>query len=72
MFHANGWTFTWIVTAVGGDARLPAQGRSGAQCSELIRDEHITLLCAAPTVLIALANAPAGGARRGARRACAW
>ena len=30
MFHANGWTFTWIVTAVGGGARLPAQGRSGA------------------------------------------
>ena len=28
MFHANGWTFVWIVTAVGGDARLPAQGRS--------------------------------------------
>ena len=30
MFHANGWTFTWTVTAVGGHARLPAQGRPGA------------------------------------------
>ena len=30
MFHANGWTFTWIVTAVGGQARLPSKGRSGA------------------------------------------
>ena len=29
MFHANGWTFSWTVTAVGGGARLPAQGRSG-------------------------------------------
>ena len=33
MFHANGWTFVWIVTAVGGDARLPAQGRARAACS---------------------------------------
>ena len=28
MFHANGWTFVWIVTAVGRHARLPAEGRS--------------------------------------------
>ena len=33
MFHANGWTFIWIVTAVGGDARLPAQGRARARSS---------------------------------------
>ena len=33
MFHANGWTFVWIVTAVGGDPRLPAQGRAGARSS---------------------------------------
>jgi len=57
MFHANGWTFTWIVTAVGAlhvclrkvDPRL---------VFELIEREQITMLCAAPTVLIALANAP--------------
>ena len=29
MFHANGWTFVWTVTAVGADARLPAQDRAG-------------------------------------------
>ncbi len=57
MFHANGWTFVWIVTAVGAHARLPAQGRS-ARVFELIGSERITMLCAAPTVLIALANAP--------------
>ena len=27
MFHANGWTFVWGVTAVGGVPCLPAQGR---------------------------------------------
>ena len=30
MFHCNGWTYTWAVTAVGRHARVPAQGRSGA------------------------------------------
>ena len=25
MFHANGWTFVWIVTAVGGSSCLPAK-----------------------------------------------
>ena len=29
MFHCNGWCFPWAVTAVGGHARLPAQGRPG-------------------------------------------
>ena len=28
MFHANGWTFVWTVTAVGRDARLSAKSRS--------------------------------------------
>ena len=36
MFHANGWTFVWTVTAVGARARLPAQGRSGQECSTSI------------------------------------
>ena len=27
MFHANGWTFTWTVTAAGREARLPAEVR---------------------------------------------
>ena len=59
MFHANGWTFVWIVTAVGGDARLPAQGRAGADLRADRDAERITMLCAAPTVLIGIANAPA-------------
>src|SRR5437879_3584920 len=57
MFHANGWTFVWIVTAVGGGhVCLPKV--DPARVFELIRNEHVTWLCAAPTVLIALADAP--------------
>ena len=56
MFHANGWTFTWIVTAVGGThVCLPKV--DPARVYELIQDEQVGMLCAAPTVLIALANA---------------
>jgi len=56
MFHANGWTFTWIVTAVGG-THVCLRKVEPAQVFRLIRDERINLLCAAPTVLISLANA---------------
>ena len=57
MFHANGWTFTWIVTAVGGThvcLRRVEPPRIFAACES----ERITMLCAAPTVLIGIANAP--------------
>src|SRR6267378_2793004 len=58
MFHANGWTFIWIVTAVGG-THICLPKVEPAKVFELIRNEHVNWLCAAPTVLIALANAPA-------------
>ena len=57
MFHANGWTFVWIVTAVGG-AHVCLRKIDAAQAFGLMRDERVTMLCAAPTVLIALASAP--------------
>ena len=69
MFHANGWTFTWTVTAAGGThvcLRQPAPAR----VFEMIDREAITAFCAAPTVLIGLANAPervGQGARRDVR-----
>jgi fatty-acyl-CoA synthase len=57
MFHANGWTFVWVVTAVGGThVCLPRV--EAARIFELIRRERVSWLCAAPTVLIALASAP--------------
>jgi fatty-acyl-CoA synthase len=65
MFHANGWTFTWIVTAVGA-AHICLRRIDPSTVFRLIADEAVTMLCAAPTVLISLANAP-DDARRLAR-----
>jgi fatty-acyl-CoA synthase len=66
MFHANGWTFTWTVTAVGG-VHVCLPKLDAAAVFDLIARERISMLCAAPTVLIALANAPEP-VRRGAPR----
>jgi fatty-acyl-CoA synthase len=57
MFHANGWTFVWIVTAVGG-AHICLRRVEPAQIFRLIDEERVTTLCAAPTVLIGIANSP--------------
>jgi fatty-acyl-CoA synthase len=69
MFHANGWTFVWIVTAVGG-VHICLRKVQPAAVFQLMKEESATLLCAAPTVLIGLANAPDAlrqGALRGVR-----
>jgi acyl-CoA synthetase (AMP-forming)/AMP-acid ligase II len=58
MFHANGWTFVWTVTAVGG-AHICLRKVDPIRIFELIAAERVSMLCAAPTVLIPLANAPA-------------
>ena len=57
MFHANGWTFTWTVTAVGA-VHVCLPKLDAAAVFDLIARERVSMLCAAPTVLIALANAP--------------
>jgi fatty-acyl-CoA synthase len=57
MFHANGWTFTWSVTIVGA-THVCLRKLEPQRAFELMRTERITMLCAAPTVLIALANTP--------------
>lgn len=56
MFHANGWTFTWTVTAVGA-RHVCLRKVEPASVFRLVAAEHVTVLCAAPTVLIALASA---------------
>ena len=58
MFHANGWTFVWTVTAVGA-THLCLRRVEPRAIFTTIRDEKATMLCAAPTVLIGIANAPA-------------
>jgi len=57
MFHANGWTFVWTVTAAGA-THVCLRKVEPRAVFELMTKERITMLCAAPTVLIALANAP--------------
>jgi len=69
MFHANGWTYTWIVTAVGG-AHVCLRKVEPIKVFELVKTEGVTMLCAAPTVLIGIANASAearAGAPKGVR-----
>ncbi|HEY2442197.1 MAG TPA: long-chain-fatty-acid--CoA ligase [Streptosporangiaceae bacterium] len=56
MFHANGWTYTWTVTAAAG-THVCLRKVDPAAVFGLIRDERVQLLCAAPTVLISLASA---------------
>src|SRR5216683_3370159 len=58
MFHANGWTYTWIVSAVGAK-HICLRRVEPKRVFDLARQEHVTMLCAAPTVLIALASASA-------------
>jgi len=57
MFHANGWTFTWTVTAVGA-THICLRRVEPARIFEALAAERVTLLCAAPTVLIGVAHAP--------------
>ena len=58
MFHANGWTYTWTVTAAAGTHVCLRQVSPGS-VFRLIREENVRWMCAAPTVLISLASAPA-------------
>ena len=57
MFHANGWTYTWTVTAAAG-THVCLRTVDAVTIFGLIRDEKVTRLCAAPTVLITMASAP--------------
>ena len=69
MFHANGWTFVWIVTAAGA-THVCLRKVDAAEVFALTKRERITMLCAAPTVLITVANAAPElrtGAPRGIR-----
>ncbi len=66
MFHANGWTFVWIVTAIGG-THICLRKVEPRAVFEKIEQESVTMLCAAPTVLISIANGPEE-LRRTARR----
>ena len=58
MFHANGWAFVWTVTAVGA-AHICLRKVEPVAVFKQIKQESVSMFCAAPTVLISIANAPA-------------
>ena len=55
MFHCNGWTYPWAVTAIAGTHVCLRKVEPG-RIWELFESEEITHYCAAPTVQIPLAN----------------
>jgi fatty-acyl-CoA synthase len=57
MFHANGWTFVWTVTAVGAAHICLRKAQPELIIDRIVRD-RANLLCAAPTVLLGLVNCP--------------
>ncbi len=57
MFHCNGWTFTWAVTAACA-THVCLRQPDPALIYPLIRDEQVTHMCGAPIILNMLVNAP--------------
>jgi len=66
MFHCDGWTFTWAVTAAMG-THVCLRKVDPKLIFELIEQEDVTHMCGAPIVLNMLANAPAEIQRRATR-----
>src|ERR687893_290330 len=61
MFHCNGWTFPWAVTAVAA-THVCLRKVEAARIWELFDGEGITHYCAAPTVQIGIVNEDAAHA----------
>ncbi len=57
MFHCNGWTYPWAVTAVGA-THVCLRAVDPAAIFRLIAEEKVTHLCGAPVVLTMLIHAP--------------
>jgi len=57
MFHCNGWTYTWAVTAAAG-THVCLRKVDPARIFPMIRHHGVTHMCGAPVVLNALAHAP--------------
>ncbi len=55
MFHCNGWTLPWAVTAIAG-THVCLRKVEPARVWELFESEGITHYCAAPTVQIGIVN----------------
>ena len=63
MFHCNGWTYTWAVTAVAG-THVCLRRVDPAAIFAAIAEHRVTHLCGAPIVLNLLVHAPETVKRR--------
>jgi fatty-acyl-CoA synthase len=63
MFHCNGWTYTWAVTAVAG-THVCLRRVDPAPIFAAIAERRVTHLCGAPIVLSTLVHAPDNVKRR--------
>lgn len=66
MFHCDGWTFTWAVTAAMATHVCLRKVEAVAIFNEIERND-VTHMCSAPIVLNMLANAPAEVQRRASK-----
>ncbi|VFR02549.1 unnamed protein product [Cuscuta campestris] len=57
MFHANGWSYTWGMAAVGA-TNVCLRKFDSAAIYAAIRDHNVTHMCGAPVVLNMLSNSP--------------
>jgi fatty-acyl-CoA synthase len=67
MFHCDGWTYTWAVTAAGG-THVCLRKVDPALIFPMIEQHRVTHLCGAPIVLNMLVNAPTAVKRTFAHR----
>ena len=63
MFHCNGWTYTWAVTALAG-THVCLRRVDPAAIFAAIAEHRVTHLCGAPIVLNMLVHAPESANRR--------
>jgi fatty-acyl-CoA synthase len=63
MFHCNGWTYPWAVTAVAG-THICLRRIDPAAIFGAIAEHRVTHLCGAPVVLNMLVHAPEAAKRR--------
>jgi fatty-acyl-CoA synthase len=63
MFHCNGWTYPWAVTAVAG-THVCLRRAEPAAIFAAIAEHRVTHLCGAPIVLNMLVHAPEDAKRR--------
>lgn len=61
MFHCNGWAYTWAVTA-SGSRHVCLPELNAATMWAAIREQGVTHMCASPTVMTMLIDAPEAGA----------